>query len=79
LGGDEFVVMMAGQQAFSDRAIASMRTRAKDMKSNFSQHLGWSVGRVRFDPDRHNDIEDLLREADERMYADKTRRKKGSA
>ena len=79
LGGDEFVVMMAGQKAFSDRAITNMRKLAKDIESNFSQHLGWSVGRVRFDPDVHNDIDDLLRDADERMYADKTRKKKGMA
>ena len=79
LGGDEFVVMMAGQKAFSDRAITNMRKLAKDIESNFSQHLGWSVGRVRFDPDVHNDIDDLLRDADERMYADKTRKKKGTA
>ncbi|MDH3305353.1 MAG: sensor domain-containing diguanylate cyclase [Gammaproteobacteria bacterium] len=79
LGGDEFVVLMAGQQAFSDRALKRMQKRAKDVASNFSEHLGWSVGRARFDPDRHDDIDDLLREADERMYADKSRRKKGTA
>lgn len=78
LGGDEFVVMMAGQKVLSDRAIANMRKLAKDINSNFSQHLGWSVGRVRYDPDRHNDIDDLLRDADERMYADKARKNKGT-
>ena len=79
LGGDEFVVLMAGQQAFTDRPLKSMQKRAKDSKSNFSKHLGWSIGRVRFDSDRHHDIDDMLRDADERMYADKSRRKKGTA
>lgn len=76
LGGDEFAVMMAGQQVFADRALSSMKTLASDLKSNFSEHLGWSVGRVRFDPERHSNIDDMLREADERMYADKTRKNK---
>jgi diguanylate cyclase (GGDEF)-like protein len=79
LGGDEFAVLMAGQQAFTDRPLKSMRERARDLKSGFSKNLGWSVGRARFDPDRHHDIDDLLRDADERMYVDKSRRKKGTA
>lgn len=74
LGGDEFAVLMAGQRVFSDRALLSMRTLAKKLKSGFSQHLGWSVGRVAFDSAIHKDIDDLLQDADERMYADKSRK-----
>ncbi len=75
LGGDEFVVMIAGQRVFADRALASMRKRVTDTESGFSKHLKWSVGRVKFDPDLHKDVDDLLRDADQRMYADKLRRK----
>lgn len=76
LGGDEFAVMIAGRKAFADRALTSMRKQAGDATSNFSKHLDWSVGQVIFDPDVHRDVEDLLRDADERMYADKARRKR---
>ncbi len=76
LGGDEFVVMIAGQRVFADRALSSMQKRAADQQSSYSKHLKWSVGRVKFDPDLHKDVDDLLQDADQRMYADKLRRKK---
>ena len=75
LGGDEFAVMMAGERVAADRSLLSMHTLADAVIADFSQHLGWSVGRVRFDPDRHHDIDDLLRDADEQMYADKNRKR----
>ena len=78
LGGDEFVVMMAGQRVFADRALSSMRTLAQEMKSDIVRHLDWSVGRIKFNPDKHRDIDDLLRAADEQMYAQKTRKNKGA-
>ena len=78
LGGDEFVVMTAGQRVFADRALSSMLELAKELKSDFSQHLSWSVGRVKFDPEIHRDVGDLLRDADERMYADKARKNEGT-
>ena len=79
LGGDEFAVMIAGQSVFADPALARMRTLAKDEKSDFNQDLDWSVGQVRFDPDSHINIEDLLSAADERMYEQKkTGKPKGS-
>ncbi|MDH3749998.1 MAG: sensor domain-containing diguanylate cyclase, partial [Gammaproteobacteria bacterium] len=78
LGGDEFAVLMAGQRVFADPALVRIRELAKDMQSDFSRHLGWSVGRVKFDPDTHRDIDGLLKAADEQMYADKTRKNKGA-
>ena len=71
LGGDEFAVLIAGQSVFADPAFARMRALAKDEQSEFSRHLDWSVGQVRFDPDIHKNIEDLLSAADERMYEQK--------
>ena len=78
LGGDEFVVMMAGQRVFADRSLARMRELAQEMKSDIARHLDWSVGRITFNPDKHRDIDDLLRAADEQMYAQKTRKNKGA-
>ena len=76
LGGDEFAVIIAGRKAFADRALARMREQAKSATSAFSEHLDWSVGQVRFDPNIHSDVDDLLQDADGRMYADKARRKR---
>lgn len=78
LGGDEFVVMMAGAHISADRPLSSMRTLAEKMDSDFSQHIGWSVGRVKFDPDTHRDIDGLLQAADEQMYAEKARKREGA-
>lgn len=77
LGGDEFVVMMAGQRVFADRALSSMRKLAQEIKGDFAQHLNWSVGRIKFNPEEHRDIGDLLRAADELMYAQKSHKSKG--
>ena len=71
LGGDEFAVMIAGKSVLADPALARMPTLAKDEKSDFNQDLDWSVGQVRYDPDIHKNIEDLLSAADERMYEQK--------
>ena len=72
------LMLLTGQRVFADRALASIQSLAADPRSGFSEQLCWSVGRVRFDPEVHGDIDDLLRDADERMYADKTRKKKGT-
>ena len=47
------------------------------MKSDVAQHLDWSVGRIKFDPEEHRDIGDLLRAADEQMYAQKSHKSTG--
>jgi diguanylate cyclase (GGDEF)-like protein len=79
LGGDEFAVMMAGQRVFADKSLARMRTLAKDETSDFSKYLDWSVGRVKYDPNAHSNIEEFLSDADARMYADKARKNQGLA
>ncbi|MBT8099428.1 MAG: sensor domain-containing diguanylate cyclase [Gammaproteobacteria bacterium] len=75
LGGDEFAVMTAGQPSFADRGLANMRKLAANLTSEFSGYLNWSVGRVKFDPKLHSDVDALLRSADEHMYADKFRKR----
>ncbi len=74
LGGDEFVVMMAGERIFSDRAIREMESLAARATTEAERLVRWSVGRVKYDPERHSDIDSLLDDADSRMYSDKTRR-----
>lgn len=71
LGGDEFVVMMAGEEIYSDRALATMEKELASTQSGIMEHLRWSVGRTEYDPKRHPDISDVLREADSKMYANK--------
>jgi len=79
LGGDEFAVLIAGKRIHADPALSRMRTLNKEKGSKLSQRVDWSVGRVKFDPDVHRNIEGLLAAADERMYAQKkTGKNKGS-
>jgi hypothetical protein len=48
---------------------------AADTDCEIRQRLKWSVGTVRFDPERHTTVESLLVEADAGMYDDKVRRR----
>jgi diguanylate cyclase (GGDEF)-like protein len=70
-GGDEFVVLLTASDACSDAAIARLEKLAADTACDVKQKLVWSVGRIGFDPDRHETLEALLAEADCRMYDDK--------
>jgi len=77
LGGDEFVVLLTGT---SERAAERYLERLSHaLAPTASEHVeamptSWSVGVVAFDSDRHNAIEDLLQEADKRMYQGKADR-----
>lgn len=73
LGGDEFAVMMAGESAFSQRALKAMRARIDTLRQELPMRLKWSVGSVRYDPSSHASVEEFLAEADRQMYADKSR------
>lgn len=77
LGGDEFVVMVAsmpGDKVLSERALESMKERIDAVQSKFARKLDWSVGVVPFDKARHAGVDELLAEADKRMYDDKSRK-----
>jgi diguanylate cyclase (GGDEF)-like protein len=82
LGGDEFCVLLAGAGDNGleaglqrlDKAIEDHNERAGERG-----RLAFSVGTVAFDPVRHATTDDLLREADNEMYADKHQRKGGAA
>ncbi len=78
LGGDEFCVLLTGATedqvkrplAQLDAAI-QQRNEAEDARFE----LAYSVGFVGYDRGRHASLEDLMREADRRMYARKRQRR----
>jgi diguanylate cyclase (GGDEF)-like protein len=74
LGGDEFVVLAVessghGSEDMTDRVFRKLA--AERRASTGSYTLSLTLGRVRFDPDRHSSIEELLAEGDSLMYAQK--------
>ena len=71
LGGDEFVVLLAACRDSTDVALSRLEDMASDEPCEVKQLLSWSMGRVRFDPQRHETIDCLLAEADSRMYEEK--------
>jgi diguanylate cyclase (GGDEF)-like protein len=78
LGGDEFGVLLAGA-GDSGLTVGLQRLEkavlAHNEGADATNRLAFSVGTAAFDPLRHPGTDDLLREADENMYADKQRRK----
>lgn len=75
LGGDEFVVLLAGSSGESGTAVERLTKLAAGLDDTIKDRLSWSVGQIRFDPQRHGTVEDLLAEADSRMYEDKAQRR----
>lgn len=76
LGGDEFVVMMAASKDSADVAMQRLDVMASDVNFEVFRNLAWSVGRINFDPERHDSVESLLADADRRMYEHKIERRK---
>jgi diguanylate cyclase (GGDEF)-like protein len=74
LGGDEFVVLMTGSNGSCEAALSRLADMASETECEIKQQLAWSVGRTRFDPDRHDTIEALLQDGDAQMYEDKIAR-----
>lgn len=75
LGGDEFAVLLVGSDGDSDAALTRLQAMAADTSWQDRRRIDWSVGTVRFDPERHSTIDMLLDEADSLMYEDKARRR----
>lgn len=71
LGGDEFVALLVGSDGNSNAALARLHAMAADNDDNVLQQLAWSVGVIRFDPERHTTVESLLVDADSDMYDNK--------
>jgi diguanylate cyclase (GGDEF)-like protein len=77
MGGDEFVVMMAGEKIFSERSLESMQKHIDAAQTKLASQLKWSVGAIQFDKARHASVDELLADADKEMYADKLQRTLG--
>ncbi|MEQ9002804.1 MAG: sensor domain-containing diguanylate cyclase [Pseudomonadales bacterium] len=81
LGGDEFAVLLTNAaDAESDAAITRLQQSvdAHDREAQRGYELAFSVGRVRLDPARHRTLDDLMSDADQRMYAHKNARRAAS-
>ncbi|HEY9282757.1 MAG TPA: GGDEF domain-containing protein [Pyrinomonadaceae bacterium] len=78
LGGDEFVVLAVGNAADSGSIMAARlreNLRGYNLRERLPYRLSLSVGVLRVDAERAASIEDVLKEADQAMYADKRGRK----
>ena len=79
LGGDEFVVLMAGKRVLSERSLKSIQEHVDASQDEIARELKWSVGRIHYDYERHENVEDFLADADKEMYANKSRNTRASA
>jgi diguanylate cyclase (GGDEF)-like protein len=79
MGGDEFAILLVnptkrGVKASQDRLQRNLdRFNARE---NGTYRLKASIGMAAFEPTEQSSMDSLLRLADERMYAEKERRKK---
>jgi diguanylate cyclase (GGDEF)-like protein len=71
LGGDEFCVLMSG--APEDAVMETLRRLTARLEQCAAESIRFSAGIAMFDPSRHASIDDLLRDADHRMYESKRR------
>ncbi|MDE1166190.1 MAG: sensor domain-containing diguanylate cyclase [Pseudomonas sp.] len=79
LGGDEFVALLMGANAADGDVITERLTQAlalKNKEAGRGYDIKFSVGRIEYDPARHDSIKRLLADADGAMYAHKQSLKK---
>ncbi len=77
LGGDEFVILLEeGDGPGAERLAERIRERVRTFneRSDRPYLVSLSIGAATLDPARPRSIEDLIAEADRRMYEDKRRR-----
>ena len=77
-GGDEFAVLVTGVTGPEvHRALERLNERIARRNLGFRDKyaLRYSAGVVTFDPERHQDLDELLREADQCMYSQKRDRR----
>lgn len=76
MGGDEFAVLLPGTGAVAARApLERLHAREDHAPTGSPWRLRYSVGVATFDPERHDDLDALLSEADDAMYAAKAARR----
>lgn len=78
LGGDEFAVMLMCADESSSIALTRLRQMAAAEDCPVKGQLSWSVGTIKYDPDRHTSVDEMLADCDTLMYADKVARRKVS-
>ncbi|NJD20417.1 MAG: diguanylate cyclase [Gemmatimonadetes bacterium] len=78
LGGDEFCALLSGAgEADVGRPLDQLRARLDDAARAAppgEPHIRFSAGAASYDPARHDSVEALLHDADQRMYRDKRSR-----
>ena len=77
MGGDEFAVIMAGEQVSSERPLETLQEHIDSKQTKLAKKLQWSVGRIKYDKALHASVEELLADADKEMYANKFRKSGG--
>ncbi len=79
IGGDEFALLLANADRTDVEKIlkrfASMVDRA-NQEQTLDYKIAYSHGVVHFDPEKHQDLDDLLAEGDQLMYLRKRRGRK---
>jgi diguanylate cyclase (GGDEF)-like protein len=78
IGGDEFCVLLTDPKEANPMCpLKRLQTRVDsyNAESQRSYALKFSAGVVPFDKKRHESVDDLLRDADERMYSQKRSKK----
>jgi diguanylate cyclase (GGDEF)-like protein/PAS domain S-box-containing protein len=81
LGGDEFAVLAidAGEGKMSDLARRiTERLRARNGRAGTAYPLSFSLGFARYSPDRPSTLQDLIGQADRRMYKEKMLKKEAA-
>ena len=82
IGGDEFVILaidIAESRAAGLARRLRDRIQARNAAPGNAYALTFSVGLCRYDPDRPCSLQELLTEADRRMYLEKTSKKAAGA
>ena len=82
LGGDEFVVLVTDSSAVREADLLARlagRLEALNARAGREFQLAFSTGVAAFNPAAPEPLEELLSEADSRMYLDKRRRKDAAA
>ncbi len=74
LGGDEFAALLSDTDAVASETLSrrlDQGLEAFNRRISQGYQLNYSVGKIEFNPSRHQSIDDLIKEADALMYADK--------
>jgi diguanylate cyclase (GGDEF)-like protein/PAS domain S-box-containing protein len=81
LGGDEFVVLAIdvaeGRAAALARRLRDM-VQARNERPGAAYPVSFSLGVARYEPDKPCSVQELLAQADRKMYLDKTARKRAA-